>query len=68
MEKILIATDGSPSAQEAVDVGIEMAVEQEADLVFLHVLPPDEFLTGIVRLDRWLPRGSMSKTKSLART
>lgn len=45
MNHILIATDGSPSAQEAVDVGLELAKEQGANVTFLHVLPPDEFRT-----------------------
>ena len=30
MHKILIATDGSPEAREAVEFGIELASEQEA--------------------------------------
>jgi nucleotide-binding universal stress UspA family protein len=37
MKQILIATDGSPSAQEAVDVGLELAKEQGADVTFVHV-------------------------------
>lgn len=44
MKQILIATDGSPSAQEAVEVGLELAVEQGADVTFVHVTPPDEFV------------------------
>ena len=43
MKQILIATDGSPSAQEAVDVGLELAKEQGADVTFVHVTPADEF-------------------------
>ena len=39
MKQILIATDGSPSAQEAVDVGLELAKEQGADVTFVHVTP-----------------------------
>ena len=46
MKQILIATDGSPSAREAVDVGLELAKEQEADVTFVHVTPPDEFTGG----------------------
>ncbi|HKO74237.1 MAG TPA: universal stress protein [Gaiellaceae bacterium] len=44
MKRIVIATDGSPSAQEAVGVGIELAAEQGAAITFVHVLPADEFL------------------------
>ena len=46
MKQILIATDGSPSAQEAVDVGLELAKEQDADVTFVHVTDPDEFRGG----------------------
>jgi nucleotide-binding universal stress UspA family protein len=46
MKKIVIATDGSPSAQDAVDVGLEIAAEQGGDVTFVHVLPPDQFITG----------------------
>ncbi len=42
MKSIVIATDGSDSAKEAVDVGLELAKEQGADVVFVHVTPPDE--------------------------
>jgi nucleotide-binding universal stress UspA family protein len=48
MKQVLIATDGSPSAREAVDVGIELAKEQGADVTFLHVAEPDEFHGGRV--------------------
>ena len=33
MKKILIATDGSPSATEAVNVGVELAAEHGAEVV-----------------------------------
>ncbi|MGH3012076.1 MAG: universal stress protein [Gaiellaceae bacterium] len=46
MKQILIATDGSPSAQEAVDVGLELAKEQGADVTFVHVTEPDMFAGG----------------------
>ena len=42
MKSIVIATDGSDSAKEAVGVGLEFAKEQGADVVFVHVTPPDE--------------------------
>jgi nucleotide-binding universal stress UspA family protein len=48
MKQVLIATDGSPSAQEAVDVGLELAKEQGADVTFVHVTEPDEFHGGRV--------------------
>lgn len=46
MKQILIATDGSPSAQEAVDVGLELAKEQGADVTFVHVTPAEEIRGG----------------------
>jgi nucleotide-binding universal stress UspA family protein len=39
MKRILIATDGSPSAQEAVDFGLELAAEQHAVATFVLVVP-----------------------------
>ena len=39
MKKILVATDGSDSAAEAVEFGIELAAEHDADLIFVHVVP-----------------------------
>jgi nucleotide-binding universal stress UspA family protein len=46
MERILIATDGSPAAQEAVEVGLALAQEHGATVTFVHVLPADEFVVG----------------------
>src|SRR6476661_100349 len=40
MNKILIATDGSPEAREAVELGIEIAGDHEAAVVFVQVIPP----------------------------
>jgi nucleotide-binding universal stress UspA family protein len=39
MKRILIATDGSPSAGEAVEFGLELAAEQSAEVVVVHVAP-----------------------------
>lgn len=44
MKNIVIATDGSPSANDAVGVGLELASEQDAAVTFVHVLPPDEYI------------------------
>lgn len=46
MKHILIATDGSPSASEAVGVGLELAREQGAEVTFLHVTLPDEYIVA----------------------
>jgi nucleotide-binding universal stress UspA family protein len=46
MKQILIATDGSASAQDAVGVGLELAQEQGADVTFVHVTPTEEIRGG----------------------
>jgi len=48
MATILIATDGSPEAREAVDYGLDLAAAQHARAVLLHVVPPVDW----TRLDR----------------
>ena len=40
MERILIAIDGSPASHEAVEFGVELAAEQDAEVIFVHVVPP----------------------------
>jgi nucleotide-binding universal stress UspA family protein len=44
MKEIVIATDGSESAREAVDFGLELAKENEAEVTFVHVLPADDYV------------------------
>ena len=44
MKKILIATDGSESAHEALEFGFELAEEQGATPVVVHVAPAVEVL------------------------
>jgi nucleotide-binding universal stress UspA family protein len=39
MKKILIATDGSAASREAVQFGLELAVEHAAEVTFVHVVP-----------------------------
>jgi nucleotide-binding universal stress UspA family protein len=39
MKTIVIATDGSASAQQAVEFGLELAAEQKAEPIFVHVVP-----------------------------
>jgi nucleotide-binding universal stress UspA family protein len=36
MSTVLIATDGSPAAQAAVDAGVRFASERGSDVVFVH--------------------------------
>jgi nucleotide-binding universal stress UspA family protein len=44
MRKILIATDGSPAALQAVELGLELAEEQHAQPTFVHVAPAADVL------------------------
>ena len=44
MKRILIATDGSPSALQAVEVGLELAEEEGAEPIFVHVAPTKDVL------------------------
>ncbi|MET0938124.1 MAG: universal stress protein [Gaiellaceae bacterium] len=39
MEKILIAVDGSPASHDAVEFGVQLAVEQDAAVTLVHVVP-----------------------------
>jgi nucleotide-binding universal stress UspA family protein len=39
MNRILVATDGSDSAAEALEFGIELAGEHDAELILAHVVP-----------------------------
>lgn len=44
MNTIVIATDGSPSAVQAIEFGLELAAEQDAEVTFVHVAPGTEVL------------------------
>jgi nucleotide-binding universal stress UspA family protein len=44
MKEILIATDGSPAANEAIGAGLKLAHAQNAHVVFAHVAPGYEVL------------------------
>ncbi len=41
MKTIVIATDGSPAAEEAVRAGLDLAADHSADVVFVHVVPAE---------------------------
>jgi nucleotide-binding universal stress UspA family protein len=47
MRKILIATDGSASSDEAVEFGLELAAEHEAKVIFVHVAPALDVLPEV---------------------
>ena len=48
MNKILVATDGSDSAAEAVEFGIELAAEHDAELILVHVVPALDLVPATV--------------------
>lgn len=48
MKRILVATDGSPSAIEATAFGIELAAGHEAELVIAHVVPEVDVVPATV--------------------
>ena len=48
MNRILVATDGSPAAVEASRFGIELAREHAAELVFAHVVPEFDVVPATV--------------------
>jgi len=50
INRILVATDGSDSSQTAVELGVELAAAENAEVTFVHVVPPVAFLAG--RLSR----------------
>jgi nucleotide-binding universal stress UspA family protein len=39
MKKIVVATDGSPTAAHAVAVGVELATQEDAEVYFVRVAP-----------------------------
>jgi nucleotide-binding universal stress UspA family protein len=55
MKNIVVASDGSAPASEAVAVGVDIAGEQGAAVTFVHVLPADDYVVvgrGAVSLPR----------------
>jgi nucleotide-binding universal stress UspA family protein len=47
MKKILVATDGSLSASDAIGFAVEFAFHHQSELVFVHVVPSVEFVPPI---------------------
>jgi nucleotide-binding universal stress UspA family protein len=42
MKRILIATDGSRAAHDALELGVELALHEEAAVAIVHVLPSSD--------------------------
>ena len=55
MNRLLIATDGSPAADAAVQAGVQLAAEQKAGVVFLHVVDAVDVVGASIRADRRQP-------------
>jgi nucleotide-binding universal stress UspA family protein len=47
--RILIATDGSPESQEAVEFGLELASDLQGEVTLLHVVAPPDGWTSLDR-------------------
>lgn len=45
MKRILIATDGSAAANEAVELGVELAHDEGAKVIFVHVVPTADMIS-----------------------
>src|SRR5476649_863189 len=45
--RIVVATDGSPSSCAAIEVAVEWAVEHRAELTFVHVMPLVDVVNGL---------------------
>ena len=44
MKRVLVATDGSLSAADAIGFAVDFASAREAELTFVHVVPTIEFV------------------------
>jgi nucleotide-binding universal stress UspA family protein len=42
ISRILVATDGTQSARDAVELGVELAAASRAEVTFVHVVTPEE--------------------------
>ncbi|MET0560382.1 MAG: universal stress protein [Gaiellaceae bacterium] len=45
MKRVLIATDGSAAADEAVELGVELARDEGAEVIFVHVVPYSDIVS-----------------------
>lgn len=56
INRILVATDGSPSSRRAVALGVELAEADSAEVTFVHVAPPVRYLMARGAAMRAVPR------------
>jgi len=45
MKRILIATDGSAAANQAVEIGVDLARDEAAKAIFVYVVPTADMVT-----------------------
>ena len=64
MKRILIATDGSESAREALEFGLDLAAEQDAKTFVVHVAPTVDVMPYAI----FATSGRRSRTSSASRT
>ena len=59
LKRILIAVDSDPSSRAAVERGVALAAEDDAEAIFVHVIaiPGEHFVPGGDGPDRVLDRG-----------
>jgi nucleotide-binding universal stress UspA family protein len=58
MKRILIATDGSAPASEAVELGVELARDEGAEVIFVHVVSTADIVaTNGFGLMGYVPHG-----------
>jgi nucleotide-binding universal stress UspA family protein len=51
IRRILVATDGTSSARDAVEIGVELAEVGDAELTFLHAVPRE---VSLETLNEWI--------------
>ena len=66
MKRLLIATDGSPAAQIAVEDGVELARDLDARVLFVYVKPRPSGLLGEPFYQRRLTREAAEARAALA--
>ena len=69
MKRILVATDGSLSAADAVGFAVDFASAREAELTFVHVVPTIEFVptAGVDDVHGALPHQPTERDLALLR-
>jgi nucleotide-binding universal stress UspA family protein len=69
MKRILVATDGSLSAADAIGFAVDFAAAREAEVTFVHVVPTIDFVptTGVDDVHGALPHEPSDHERSLLR-